>query len=190
MYDWSSLKLPPDQIDKLKDLLVERQMNVGDARQAAMAAGLTPGTPEFAQAMADAQQTNSQGVAAILGPGGENTLAEMQARVGMQNYVGNIAADFADAGAPLSSDQNSAVVQALMDNLYYQGKDTSNRPANYNAVDPSTNLSLHDNRILTSAAPSLTPEQLQVLTQVQQQNEIIRSVTQHYNVTGMPVLGR
>ena len=44
--------------------------------------------------------------------------------------------------------------------------------------------------LLLQLKPTLTPAQVQVLTQVQQQNEIIRSVTQHYNVTGMPVLGR
>jgi hypothetical protein len=186
----ASLNLSPDQINQLKNLLVERQMATMDAQSAAEAAGLQQGTPEWQEAIKQAGQNVEQQLTALLGANADSTLTQLQVRGGMQNQVEfSYAPDFAEAGAPLTADQTTALVQAMAD-ANYGGKDTSTRPANYNMVDPATGLSPHDDRIINSAAQSLSPAQIQVLktdqAEMEQQSSIIREYNKGGNVMFVP----
>ncbi len=184
----ATLNLPADQLAKLKGLLAEKQMSSIDAIQAAEAAGIERGTPEWQDAIKQAAQDTEQQISAIMGPNADNTLAQLQMKVSFQNQVqNNYAADFANAGAPLSPDQSHALVQALSD-ANYAGKDTTNRPANYNEVDPTTGLTPHDSRIVEAAAQSLSPAQIQVLKTDQMENAQLSALMRQYNKGNGPVM--
>jgi hypothetical protein len=178
----TKLNLSSEKVTKLKDLLAEQQMGNMDAQQAAEAAGMTRGSPEWVEAMKQAHQSVQQDIDALVGPNSGPTLQRLQADAGFQNQVqSNFAPDFADAGLTLSADQSRAVVQALSDTSY-AGKDESGRPANYNTVDPTTGLSPHDQKIIDEAAQTLTPDQVQILKTHQieknQQGAVMRQYTQ------------
>jgi len=182
----STLNLPPDQLSHLKDLLAERQMNNMDAQAAASAAGLVPGTPEWQEAMKLAAQDTQQQVNAILGSDADATLARLQARASFQNQVDmNYSHEFADAGAPMSLEQSSALVQAMAD-ANYAGKDLSTRPAGYNDPDPATGLTPHDTRILDSASQVLSPAQIQILKSDLADNNKVNAIMSQYIKPGTP----
>jgi hypothetical protein len=184
----ATLGLPSDQLARLKNLLVERQMGVVDADQVAQAAGLVPGTPAWQAAMQQASQDLDGQIQSIMGSNAEATLAQLRTRQYIQNQVQNsYAPDFADAGAPLSPEQTNGLIQAMAD-ANYSGKDISTRPANYNITDPTTGLSPHDDRIITSATPVLTPAQVQLLSKDQAENEQIAAIMKSYNTPGKPVM--
>jgi hypothetical protein len=183
----TTLNLPPDQFAQLKDLLVQRQLSQIDAQGAASAAGLQQGTPEWNDAIKQAAQDSEQQISTLLGGNGNAILQQLQARAGMQNQVQfTYAPDFAEAGAPLTPEQTSGLVQAMAD-ANYAGKDLSTRPAGYNNVDPSTGLSPHDDRIINSATSVLTAAQVQILKQDQIENEQMSSIMREYSKGG-PVM--
>ncbi|HWA08873.1 MAG TPA: hypothetical protein VG838_05330 [Opitutaceae bacterium] len=158
-----TLNLPPDQLARLKDLLTEKQMNNVDAQGAADAAGLVRDSPEWKEAMKQAAQETEQQIAAIVGPNANSTLDILQARGNFQVQVeSNYKMDFVNAGVPLSSEQSSALVQALSD-TNYGGRDLSTRPAGYNDPDPVTGITPHEARIIDLASHSLTPAQLEIV---------------------------
>lgn len=184
----NSLDLTPDQLSQLKNLLVERQMGNTDAQQAAEAAGLVQGSPAWQTAMTQASQDVSGQIQALLGANADATLAQLQARMNIQNQVqNNYAPDFSDAGQPLTPEQASGLIQAMAD-ANYSGKDTSTRPANYNVADPTTGLSLHDDRIISGATQVLSPAQLQLLTTDQIENEQISAIMKQYSNGGGRVM--
>jgi hypothetical protein len=184
----NSLNLTPDQLSQLKNLLVERQMGNTDAQQAAEAAGLVQGSPAWQAAMTQASQEVSGQIQALLGANADATLAQLQARMNIQNQVqNNYVPDFSDAGQPLSPEQASGLIQAMAD-ANYAGKDTSTRPANYNIADPTTGLSLHDDRIISGATQVLSPAQLQLLTTDQMENEQISAIMKQYSSGGGHVM--
>jgi hypothetical protein len=156
----NTLNLAPDQLAQLKNLLVERQMGDMDAQQAAQAQGLEPGSPAYQAAIQQASQDVEHQIASILGPNGDNLLAQLQMRTVIQNQFQNTyAPDFADAGMPLTPDRTNGLIQAMSD-ANYAGKDTSTHPPDYNVADPTTNLSPHDDRTINNANPVLSPTQI------------------------------
>ncbi len=176
----NSLNLAPDRLAQLKNLLAERQMDNVDAQSAAEAAGLARGSPEWQAAMTEAAQSDEQQITAILGANADATLARLATQAGIQRQVqDNYAADFSDAGVPLTPGESTGLTQAMAD-ANYAGKDTSTRPANYNVVDAATGLSPHDERILSNAAAVLSPAQLQVLKTDQVENEQEMAVRRQY----------
>jgi hypothetical protein len=183
-----TLGLAPDQLAKLKNLLVERQMGALDAQQAAQAAGLEQGSPAWQTAMQQASQDVQNQITSLLGDNADATLAQLRARVYIQNQVQNsFAPDFSDAGVPLTPDQTNGLIQAMAD-ANYAGKDTSTRPANYNDADATTWLSPHDDRIINNATPVLNPQQVQLLAKDEAENEQMAAIMKTYNNAGKPVM--
>lgn len=167
--------------------MVERQIGYIDAQQAATAAGLEQGTPAWQAAIQEASHDVQHQISAILGPNTDSILAQLQERSVIQNQVQfTYAPDFDDAGLPLTPEQTNGLIQAMAD-ANYAGKDTSTRPPGYNVADPTTWLSPHDNRIITSASQVLTPSQVQVLTTDQAQKEQMAAIMKELNSGGRPV---
>ena len=163
----SSLNLASEQLAKLKDLLVERQMSTLDAQSEATAAGFVFGSPgwlkAFNQASSEMQQDMEQKLTAILGNNPDGMLQQLEFRANFQDLIKQrYAVDFEDAGAALSADQSRGLAQALND-ANYTGKDPSTIPPGYEEPDPATGLTPKDRKILDEAAAVLTPAQLQVL---------------------------
>jgi hypothetical protein len=159
----ASLNLPPDQISKLKDLLVERDLSATDAQQAAAAAGLERGSPAWRDAIKQAATDVEHEMTALLGTDASLVMTKLQSDTIIQNQVqSTYVLDFADAGVALNPDQARSLAQAMA-NSSFGGKDLSTRPAGYNQTDSLTGLSPHDQRTLDAAAQALAPAQLEVL---------------------------
>jgi hypothetical protein len=159
----AGLGLPPDQLAKLKDLLVERELSATDAQQAAAAAGLERGSPAWGDAIKQAGAAVDQEMTALLGTNTNLVMSKLQSDTSIQNQIqSTYALDFADAGAALNPDQSRGLAQAMA-NSSFGGKDLSTRPAGYNQPDPTSGLSPHDQRTLDGATQALSPAQLEVL---------------------------
>jgi len=183
-----TLILAPDQLSKLKDLLVERQMSNMDAQREAETAGLQRDSPAWMEAMKQASQDTQQQIAAIMGTNADGTLAQLQTRVRIQGEVEyTYRPDFSDAGVPLNPAQSSGLVQAMAD-ANYTGKDMSTRPEGYNETDPTTGLTPHDNRILDSASRVLSPAQLQILKTDLIEVKQVGAIMQQYRAKGGPAM--
>jgi hypothetical protein len=185
----NSLNLSPQQLNRLKDLLAERQMSVVDAMQAAAAEGIRPASVEWQQAVNQASLTDDQEIKDILGPNAEATLDDLKSNAGraqaqpvMEYQVNNLSPAFGDAGIPLTTDQSAGLTQALLNAWYWQGRDLSDRPVDYNDVDPSTGLTPHETRNLNNAAQVLTPDQLNVLQNYYIQMEQVQAIQRQYRM--------
>ncbi len=136
----AKLNLPPEQLARLKDLLVEREMSSRDAQQSAEAAGLKQGSQGWRDATAQAAAAAEQDITALMGMDGTQFVRRLQAQANFQNQVEyTYAPDFADGGAALNPEQAHGLAQAMSE-ANYAGRSTADRPVNYNEVDPTTGL--------------------------------------------------
>jgi len=184
----AALNLPADQLAKLKSLLVERTQGEQDAQQAATAAGIKPGSPDWRVAVQDADNAVDDAITALTGRKGASLVNWLQAQGTIQNQVSTqFGPDFADAGVALTPEQ-SATLQQAMSTANYSGKSTSDRPANYNEIDPASGMSPHDQRILASASAGLNPSQLEILkTDLMQAHQRAAIQQQYTGGDGGPV---
>jgi cell division septum initiation protein DivIVA len=175
----AALNLPPDQLSKMKDLLVERELSTNDAQQAAEAAGLQRGTQPWRDAMQQATDSVDQEMTAVLGTDSHPVFQKLQNESNYLNQIQyNYAPDFSEAGAPLNADQTRALADAMAAARNPGATTPAQMRADY-VADPDTQLTPYDNRLLTAAAQVLSPAQLQVLKteQIQgnQQTAIFRT---------------
>ena len=173
-----ALNLPPDQLAKLKDLLVERTLSSQDANQAARAAGLEPGSQAWSAAMKAATEPVEKEIGAVLGTDSGPFMRKLQTEAGITSQMRyTYVPDFEAAGMALTPEQTNGLQQALASSRNYDSVPPSERAA-YNQVDPATGLSPADTRMLEAAAQSLSPAQLRILRTDQirdnQQNAIYR----------------
>ncbi len=133
----NSLNIPPQQLNRLKDLLAERQMSVVDATQAAGLEGLRAGSPEWQQAVNQAALTGDQEIKDILGANAEATLTGLKSSAGhaqgqtvMEGQINLISSDFVDAGVPLTTDQSAEVSLSAFLNAWHWPRKRSIGPAN------------------------------------------------------------
>jgi hypothetical protein len=177
----NTIGLSPDQISKMKDLLVERSMSMMDAQQAAEAAGLEQGSKAWNEAMQQANQAVEQDMAAALGSDAASLMNRLQTSASAHNQVqANAAVDFMDAGMPLSPVQSEALAQAAMDASWSNPKDGSQHPPDYNTPDPTTGRTPKENRIATQVSQVLSPAQLQLFMQQQQEADQRSAIMKQY----------
>jgi hypothetical protein len=173
--------LSPEQIAKMKNLLVERAMSAMDAQQAAEAAGLEQGTPAWRDAMRQASQAVEQDIAATLGSDATAIMNRLQTSVGAHNGVQNgVAPDMVDAGVPLTPAQSDALAQAAMDASWTNPKDGSLHPPDYNTPDPITGRTPKEDRIANQVAQVLSPAQLQIFKQGQLEADQRAAIMKQY----------
>ncbi len=109
-----SLHLPPDQLAKFKDLLVERRLSGDDAIQAARAAGLEQGSPAWRTAVKQATDAVDKEMSDMLGTESAPVLQKLQLQSGYSNQIRyNYAPDFTEAGVALTPEQTGGLEQAL-----------------------------------------------------------------------------
>jgi hypothetical protein len=166
----ADLNLPPEQVAKMKDLLVERELSINDAQQAAEAAGLQRGTAAWRAAMQQVTDSVAQEMTAVLGTDSRPIVDKLQNESGNLSQIQyTYAPDFADAGLPLNPDQSRALAEAMAA-ARNPGGATPAQMRSFNQADPDTGLSPYDNQLLSAAAQILSPAQLQVLKTEQLQN--------------------
>jgi hypothetical protein len=177
----NTIGLTPEQIAKMKDLLVERTMTSMDAEQAAEAAGLDRGSQAWKDAMRQASQGVEQEIAATLGSDSASLMNRLQTSMSAHNGVQyNTAPDMTDAGVPLTPVQAEAVAQAAMDASWTNPNGGTQHPPNYNTPDPTTGRTPKEDRIATQASQVLSPAQLQVLMQDQLEADQRTAIMKQY----------
>jgi hypothetical protein len=139
--DLRALKLPPDQLQKLTELLIDQYSLPDDTQEAAIQNGMRTDSPEYLKLMGDANRELSDQIKTLLGPAAYQELQDASARNGLQtNLELNLGKSLEISGAPLSGDQISSLVDARMKSLSLPGD-------------------ARDQAFDTAASQVLTPEQ-------------------------------
>jgi hypothetical protein len=170
-----ALNLPPDQLAKAKNLLVERQLSATDAMEVAQANGLAQGSPEWRAAIEQATAASAQDLDSILQTYANTSLNEFELVASTRVSSGiNLGSEINDAGLPLTDAQAQAIAQASAD-----ASDRSpgaQHPPNYNTPDPTTGLTPKQTQMINQVTPALSPAQLEIyktaLLEMMQRNAI------------------
>lgn len=183
---FAAMNLPPDQLAKLKNLVLDQQEAPTDARDAALRAGIQDGTPEMAKAQAQAASQVAKEVQALLGADGYAQFQQLAQESTMKRIIeGQVGLDLADAGAPLSAEQLTTLSK-----IYAGVQDPQNNPEFVAMMrqppDLQTGLTALDQAIIERAAPFLSAPQLKILRQSlvdqRQQQLLTRQMTTAPNV--------
>lgn len=112
---FKNLNLPPEQLEKLKELLVDRQNAMLDVMVAAREQGLTPrNNPEaFQKLVASTQAEIDNSIRATLGEDGFAQYQQYEKTIPQRNLVNQLQQRLSYTGAPLSDTQTEQLVQVL-----------------------------------------------------------------------------
>jgi len=168
----NSAGLPAAKLAQVKKLLLDQAATEQDAIQAAAKVGIDPNSPAMTEALSLSVAEIGDEINGILGEASYDQLTKAM-RIGdtTQQLAKNVGLDMADAGAPLSPEQTSALAQIEAD--YATGPQMTNgdsRSAQIAAMmkeppDPQTGLRPMDQAQLDRATQVLSPQQLQILQQ-------------------------
>ncbi|MBI4623546.1 MAG: hypothetical protein HY736_10060 [Verrucomicrobia bacterium] len=113
-----NLNLPPEQLDKLKNLLIERQTTVQDVLSAAFDQGVDPRTDPagFRKLISDAQNVVNNGIKSVLGDAGFSQLQNYEQTLPQRNLVTDLQQRLSHTNTPLTSAQAEQLVQILAAN--------------------------------------------------------------------------
>lgn len=115
---FKNLNLPPEQLDKLKNLLLERQTTVQDVMSAARDQGMDPRTDPagFRKLIADAHNSVNNGIKSVLGDSGFAQLQTYEQTLPQRNVVNDLQQRLSYTNTPLTSVQAEQLVQVLAAN--------------------------------------------------------------------------
>lgn len=186
------------QIDQLKNLLVQRQEAMMDAMQAARQNGINPRTDsaDFQQAVNDATSSVDSQIQSALGSAAYAQYQQYQQTLPEQATVSQLQQSLSYSGSPLSDAQAQQLVQLLQQS---QGPSASGGnvtfvygggPGRFFGGGGGASIT---QQALAQAAGFLTPTQVQALQQMQQQQQaqqqmqqLIRSTFQAQRQAGGP----
>jgi len=184
---FKSLNLSPEQVDQLKNLLVQKQQAQQDARMAAMQQGLNPRTdPEaFQQAIASAQAGVDTQIQSQLGTDGYAQYQQYQQTLPQRNTVTQVQQSLSYTSAPLTDEQSSQLLQILSQNSGQTanaaagGGGGGNRGGGGFGGFGGGNQGVPiTNEVITAAQTVLSAPQLQALQQLQQQQQAQQQIQQ------------
>lgn len=129
---FKSMNLSPEQADKVKSLLADRQTTMLDVMAAAREQGIDPRTDRagFQQLMTNAQNEINSGLKAVLGEGGFNQLQNYEQTMPQRNLVNQLQQRLSYTDTPLSQAQADQLVQVLATNAPATAARTSGNGAN------------------------------------------------------------
>ncbi|MSU64572.1 MAG: hypothetical protein EXS38_00365 [Opitutus sp.] len=132
---FQSLNLPPEQTDKLKTLLAERDTTMQDVRNAARDQGVDPRSdPEgFRKLMRDAQNEINSGIKSVIGNAGLAQLQNYDQTMPQRNVVNQLQQRLSYTNTPLTAAQSDQLVQILAANAPARN---SNTPAGAGGPPP------------------------------------------------------
>ena len=112
---FKKLNLTPEQLEKFKNLLVEKQTSMMDVFAAAREQGINPREdPEaFHKLVADAQAEVDAGIKAALGDADYAQYQDYEHSMPQRNTVGQLEQRLSYSSTPLSDSQSEALVQIL-----------------------------------------------------------------------------
>jgi hypothetical protein len=115
---FKNLNLPPEQVDRLKNLLAERITTMQDVTIAAREQGINPReNPEaFRKVIADAQNQINNGIKAVIGEQGFAQLSNYEQTIPQRNVVNELQQRLSYTNTPLTPAQAEQMVQILATN--------------------------------------------------------------------------
>jgi len=171
-YAFAAMKLPPDDLARLKNLLLTRVQARLDAADAGQAAGLTGA--ELSTAGKQAENAVTGEISALVGDAGYAQLMASQKASQFEPLIANsVAVDLEGAGVPLMPEQASALAQSFADH------DTNNGAGAAGQLpDPLTGLTPFYQSLLDRISPNLTAAQIPVVKdyfiELEQQGQFAR----------------
>ncbi len=170
---FKSLNLSPEQLEKFKSLLVEKQTAIADVLAAARAQGVDPRSDpqEFRKLISDTQAEIDANIKSTLGDAGFAQYQQYQQTLPQRNTVTQLEQALSYTSTPLTSTQSDQLIQILAANSPTTSSSANNR-ANVLAgfgiggAGPSSPIT---NAAITQAQTVLSASQLQALQQIQAQ---------------------
>jgi hypothetical protein len=155
----AKLNLPHDQLGQLENLLVERSLAAGDAKEAARQAGLAEGTPAFNQAIVNAQTEVEGEIGTLIG---KDSAKQLFSSINYKGEVENLGLAMAENGTSLTSEQAETLAD-LMAQANQAGPPKGTKSQNFFQADPATGLTGRNQMLLDQAASVFPAAQLQAL---------------------------
>lgn len=164
---FKSLNLTPQQLDKFKGLLVEKQMAVNDVIAAVRAEGLNPRDPnsrtQIGQLLSQSNADLDNSIRATLGDQAFATYKNYEQTVPQRNDVSQLAQRLSYTNSPLQDYQSEQLVQILAANSPQRSTNNTGAPDNLaNIRNPDRPAPITDGA-LNQAAQVLTPTQVAAL---------------------------
>jgi hypothetical protein len=175
---FQELRLSPDKLAKLEDLLVERQLATTDAADAASKQELQ--VPMIGQALQNAAASVDDEIKAALGDSAYAQYQEFQQTPSEREIVDEVRTSLSYTSTPLTEEQSSQLIEALKQAEPTDG--TANRSTGIafapdGTVTPTTPHYTITDGALELAQRVLGPTQLQVLQQIKEQQQAQRQIT-------------
>jgi hypothetical protein len=186
-----TLNLPPDQLEKLKTLLIDRQNVVQDVVAAARDQGIDPRQDRdaFNKMISDARNSVNDTIKSVIGDAGYNQLTTYDQTIPQRNLV-SVLQQRLSYSEPLTPSQADQLVQVLAANPAPSTSDGQRRFINGAefvgrfAAGPSINAVVGPGAVtitpgaVNQAQGVLTPTQLAALQQLQQQQQTANQLEQ------------
>lgn len=185
---FKNLNLSPEQLEKFKSLLVEKQTAIADVMAAARAQGLDPRSDpqKFRELIADTQADVETNIKATLGDAAYAQYQQYQQTAPQRNTVSQLEQSLSYTSTPLTSAQSEQLVQILASNSPANSNANNNRAAvaasfgvGFGGNGPATQITdaaIQQAQSVLSASQVQTLQQLQATQRAQQQlNQAMRS---------------
>ena len=175
---FKQLGLPPDQLERLKTLLVDKQQAVGDANRSALGLGMNQDAAY--RAITGGQDAINSDIRSLLGDSGYAQYQSYEATRGQRIVVDQLRQSLAYTATPLSEDQATQVLQILFQNS------RPGNPPSTNGLGAQVGAGLRERDLsapiadqsLVAAQALLSPPQLDALRLLQQQQRERQRITQ------------
>jgi hypothetical protein len=171
---FKNLKLSPEQLQKFKDLLVEKQNSMRDVMQAARAQGLDPRSDRaaFQQLVSQTNAEIDANIASTLGADGFQQYQQYEQTLPERNFVSQLDQRLSYSSTPLTQDQQDQLINLLSHNSPPTNTDRLARGGpnglRYNVSDQA----------IASASSILSADQVAALQQLQQEQQAQRAIFQ------------
>lgn len=154
----ATLDLPPAEVMRVRDLIVELFQSMADAQELARAKGLVPGSPDYAQAFERPRLEVQDSLRAALGEHYERVMMFDVAQRYKQELETSYAVDFRDANALLTRDQTLQLAELMAGTF---GRADERDPAA--GAPGASGLRAVEEQLLGRASQFMTPQQVEVL---------------------------
>jgi hypothetical protein len=171
---FKSLHLTPEQLDKFKSLLVEKQNAVMDVMAAARAQGLNPrdNRDQIAQLIQGTQAEVDSTIRSTLGEDAYSQYQTYEKTLPQRNTVGQLQARLSYTDQPLTTQQSEQMVSLLASNTTGGNRPTGGGvAARLGGMANAGGTAAITDTAVNQAQTVLTAPQLQALQQLQQEQQ-------------------
>jgi hypothetical protein len=179
---FKSLKLPPDQLERLKGLIADAQLAKSDSIYAAADQGAQSSPTELLEAAAAAQKETNDKIHALLGDAGFGQLQEYNQTRFLHVAVSQMQQSLSYTATPLSDEQANQLV-----NVLYQATPVEQRPDPTGYMAQVGAFTDPNSFFLRAALPAqanpaaqaiMSAPQMQVLQEMEQGQQIQQQIGQ------------